>query len=307
MDDRLDIRTLEHLANRLGYEVRKMAEVAQHVRKYYRCFSIERKGKVRPVRQATGALATLQGRISDLLQTLAWPEEFQGGIKQRSARTNAARHVGASHALQSDIKDFFPSVRPEMVYGAFVGFGCSPDVARMLTRLTTFEHRVPQGARSSTMVANLVLWHRTFARAAGAAAARSATLTLYVDDLTVSGQRSLAGLQSITESIFEQSGLPVKPEKTVVGVVTDRTVVTGYCPTSAGLTMPRGYVLQVEQEIEDLASSASTLTAVEREKRERSIRGRIRYVGTADPESAAHLFERLTLALATSPSQVRGA
>jgi len=293
MRESLDIRTIEHLANRLGCSVEELQDVARSLGRHYRCFEIERKGKQRPIRQARGALETLQGRINDLLQSLPWPQEFQGGIRRRSARTNATRHCGATHVLQADIKDFFPSIRPEMVYRAFVGSGCSPDVARMLTMLTTFEHCVPQGAKSSTVVANLVLWHRSFERFRGAAEARRAALTLYVDDLTVSGQRSVGGMQKVAEGILQQSGLTAKREKTEVGPVTERTVVTGYRPTPDGLRMPQGYVRQVETQIEEFARTASTMDPQKRKNTQRSILGRIRYVATAEPEEARRLFELL--------------
>ena len=36
--------------------------------------------------------------------------------------------------------------------------GCSPEISSLLTKLTTFERHLPQGAPSSTMLANLVLY-----------------------------------------------------------------------------------------------------------------------------------------------------
>ena len=57
-----------------------------------------------------------------------------------------------------DVKDFFPNVRHYIVYRMFrreLGFG--RDVARLLTRLTTFRAGLPQGAPTSTAIANVLL------------------------------------------------------------------------------------------------------------------------------------------------------
>jgi len=297
MRDALNLRALDHLARCLRCSTQELLDTGRNAGRYYRRFTIERKGKLRPVRQPTGRLAALQGRLTAVLQELPWPAEFHGGIRRRSARTNAAQHLRASRVFQADIRDFFPSVRPEMVYEAFVAFGCSPDVARVLTQLTTLDHCVPQGARSSTMVANLVLWHLCLARLKGAARARKARPTLYVDDLTVSAKRSLGGMARVADAVVTQSGLALKRQKTVVGAVDDGTVITGYHPSPEGLRMPAGYLRQVETEIEQFGAMASTTCPEERARVERSIRGRIQYVASAEPREAQRLAKLLSQAM----------
>src|SRR3990172_1773681 len=79
------------------------------------------------------------------------------GIKRKSNITNAREHVGNDVVFTFDLKSFFPSVRPERVNRSLIDeLGCPSSVASLITKLVTVDFELPQGAPTSTDIANIV-------------------------------------------------------------------------------------------------------------------------------------------------------
>lgn len=94
--------------------------------------------------------------------------------------------------ISEDIKGFFPSTSVDRVFNIWHNFfGFSETVARCLTQLTTRHGELPQGAITSSFLANLVFWQdepTLHARLATQGLAYSR----YVDDIAVSSKSFLA-------------------------------------------------------------------------------------------------------------------
>lgn len=121
-------------------------------------------GSTRDTYDAYEPLKPIQRKIVDrLLVRVRYPEYLHGGIKDqahpRSIYSNAQVHGRAKTVVLQDIKDFFPSIKMAHVQQIFSGiFGFSDDVAEVLAMLTTRDGVVPQGASTSSYLANLVFW-----------------------------------------------------------------------------------------------------------------------------------------------------
>jgi hypothetical protein len=97
--------------------------------------------------------------VKRLLRPLSLPPHICGGIKGKNVLDNAVLHRNLRVLLKIDIKRFFPSITNKHVYAVWRDLlNCSPEISSLLTKLTTFERHLPQGAPSSTMLANLVLY-----------------------------------------------------------------------------------------------------------------------------------------------------
>ena len=99
---------------------------------------------------------------------------ISGYQKDKSYRTNAALHAGAKIVICEDVEGFFPSTSAARVYDIWrYFFGCTDTVGELLTKLTTKEGALPQGAITSSYLANLAFWrdepmlHASLAEAAG--------------------------------------------------------------------------------------------------------------------------------------------
>ena len=103
----------------------------------------------------------------------------------RSIATNAAPHVGRAVVVRCDLVDFFPQTSSARITAYFRAIGWSAAAAAILTRLTTHDGGLPQGAPTSPRLANLV--NRGLDRRLTAVARRyRGTYTRYADDLTFS-------------------------------------------------------------------------------------------------------------------------
>jgi hypothetical protein len=116
--------------------------------------------KLRIIDNPTEELKAVQSRIADrLLKPLVLPGHILGGIKGKSVLDNVALHHGSKVLVKIDVARFFPSISNRHVYRVWRDLlGCSPPISGILTQLTTFERHLPQGAPTSTMLANLVLY-----------------------------------------------------------------------------------------------------------------------------------------------------
>jgi hypothetical protein len=104
-------------------------------------------------------------------------------------------------------------------------FGCGDDVTWLLTRLTTFKGHLPQGARTSTALANLALL--PVARELAAyARARGLHFSVFVDDISVSGAAAHEMIDHIARRLGAR-GFALSRRKTAVMKSGRRQVVTG--------------------------------------------------------------------------------
>lgn len=100
-----------------------------------------------------------------LLAKVTYPLYLQGGIRDRENPRDHARnagiHAGQACVVNEDIADFFPSTTSEQVRDIWEHFfRFTPEVAECLTLLTTRRGQLPQGAKTSNHLANLVFWRQ---------------------------------------------------------------------------------------------------------------------------------------------------
>lgn len=113
----------------------------------------------------------------------------------------------------TDIKDFFPSITNGQVFRMFKENGFSNDIAHVITKLTTYLGSVPQGAPTSTAVANL-----TFVKVDKAlidyCALHNITYSRFVDDLSFSSDKDFIPLVREMISIIYKNGFKINRKKT---------------------------------------------------------------------------------------------
>jgi retron-type reverse transcriptase len=126
-----------------------------------------------------------------ILSRIIFPDYLTGSLKGKDYKVNAALHAGAKIVICEDISTFFPSTKADNVFDIWrFFFGFSNEVANCLTRLTTKDGALPQGAITSSYLANLAFWreeprvHAYFTRI-------GVTYSRYVDDMGLSSRRFL--------------------------------------------------------------------------------------------------------------------
>lgn len=155
-------------------------------------------------------LKAIQKRINSyLVENIQMPSYAFGGIKRKDNIRNARFHKGQKFVFQTDLKDFFPYITHKMVYEMFVRVGFSHDVSSLLTKLTTYKGHLPQGAPTSTTIANLV-FVPTGLEIQAIAEREGLRFTTFVDDVTMSSQSDFKHvvpeiIQTITSHGFKIS------------------------------------------------------------------------------------------------------
>lgn len=203
------ILSLNALSSALGFESELLAELASNADKYYRLAKPISKadGTIRQPFDATEPLKEVHRRIKDrILCHLSFPYYLTGSLKGTSYRVNAALHAGARIVICEDIEGFFPATSATVVFDVWRHLcGFSEDVARQLTKLTTKEGMLPQGAITSSYLANLAFW-RYEPLLHDAMFSLGIQYSRYVDDLTVSSKQFLSATQQ-TEVIAQLYGM----------------------------------------------------------------------------------------------------
>jgi RNA-directed DNA polymerase len=211
------------LAKRLGIPREKLRSIASEADSHYnpffqikppRPFAIKpSKIKVREIDRPLDPLLEVQKQIYfTLLRDLHVPEYICGGVKGRSVLDNVAHHQNEPTIVSLDIKSWFPSINAHQIYFVWrVVLKCSHKVARLLTKLTTFNGHLPQGAPTSTTLANFVLYSID-AQIRKAAALHGVNYSSWVDDIAFSGSNARK-LIPIAVSIFKSEGFRISRSK----------------------------------------------------------------------------------------------
>lgn len=153
-------------------------------------------GSLRLTFSVRNPLKMIQQRIlCTVLQNIDFPVYLMGGIRDRLLPRDyvrsAAIHARAREVIGEDVTQFFPSIHPGHVRSAFQHlFRFPPPVAELLTRACTFRNMLPQGACTSSYIANVVLYDVEPALVA-ALEAEGFSYDRYYDDINVSHTRVL--------------------------------------------------------------------------------------------------------------------
>lgn len=159
------IRSLQALASTLSCDADRLKYIARNISSFYDIFSREKKsGGARFISAPKKELKTIQKRInSRIFCYCVFPVYLQGSVKDdlnpRDFVSNATLHAQGKFFVLADISDFFPSINAKYVNNVFrYLFRFSPEVSELLVALTTLDGSLPQGAPTSSCLANLIFY-----------------------------------------------------------------------------------------------------------------------------------------------------
>ena len=203
-------KTKLNISQHLGWIVRYW----NNLEKEYSEFDISKKtGGIRKLSAPSARLKFVQKAINEkILAKQPLHRSCHGFTRKKSIVTNAKPHTGKEVLINIDLKDFFPSISAGRVYGIFLSLGFEVEVARFLTRITTYKSCLPQGAPTSPALANLTC-RRLDSRLAGLSKKLKARYTLYADDLTFSGKENIITGIPLIRQIIKDEGFVVAQKK----------------------------------------------------------------------------------------------
>lgn len=296
----LDLFSISHLEAILGHSFIELHDISSHAVKYYSPFALERKSraaakkiehkKSRLIDKPVDPLKTIQSRIdARILKTIILPEHLLGGVRGKSIVDNARQHLDARYLVTIDIKNFFPSISPQMVNSVWRKLlNCSPKIAFLLTGLTTCRDRLPQGAPTSTLLANLVLGSKD-AEIRAVCREHSVKYSSWLDDLAFSGDAAPRILGRII-TILTKAGFRVSHQKIRVMGPRNRKILNNLV-LGRFVTVRHEYIRQIRAGIYNLGhgrvSDSEVIARIE------SLRGSINFLRLFDIRKANVLLYQL--------------
>ena len=196
--------------------------------------------KGRLIEAPSRELKRIQTKIKNFLNCLEFPQIVFSGVKKRSYVDNAKMHLGTGtrRLYKIDLTAFFPTISRNTVYDFFTkDLNCSPDVASILTNLTTIDlkkctgtdlqpiyefldkkgvacyNHLISGSPCSQVLSYLVN-RPMFNELEDYAKSNNATMTIYVDDVTFSSESRLSSVfKEKVISITEKYGYKISEKK----------------------------------------------------------------------------------------------
>jgi hypothetical protein len=180
-------------------------------------------GSTRQVYNPADPLKDIQRRINrHIFGRVDFPIYLQGGIRDRKnprhCLANAKLHSNAKIVINEDISGFFPSITQQQVQDIWQYFFHFPsDIADILTKLTTHDGQLPQGAPTSSYLANLALW-KSEAPTVENLSMKGIRYSRYIDDITLSSthfqnDRSKTVMIEKVRSMCDRNNYQVKRSK----------------------------------------------------------------------------------------------
>lgn len=230
-----------HLTQRLGVPLATLKEVANNMPVFCSSFSSTSKsGKLREFSNPSDQLKEIQKRIDkNLLNALHIHPSAHGAVPQKSSKTNALPHLGSKYVLQLDLKSCFPNIHSTRVRKLFEKqLQCSPTVATILTKLTTFKYKLPQGFPTSPVILNLLALALD-EKISSFIATKGLIYTRYIDDITISGDYISEKTCCRVKKIIENEGFILNLKKEFLSQGETAPIVTGINTSGSSLKTPR--------------------------------------------------------------------
>jgi retron-type reverse transcriptase len=181
------VRSKARLARVLGRSSRFLVARAHRPELYKTWREEKASGGYREIEAPREDLKAIQRRIADLLQRVLAPSYLFSPVKGRSYIDNALEHRESTEIRLLDVVNYFGNCTDRAVYDFFKSdLKCAPDIAWILTGLSTRGGHLPQGSPCSPIL-SFYSCQKMWGEIASLCRKQGCKITVYVDDLTISG------------------------------------------------------------------------------------------------------------------------
>jgi hypothetical protein len=187
-------------------------------------------GGIREITNPSYELKKIQRLLLKYIRRIELSEWLMSAQKGRCYIDNARFHLGATYVATADIKGFYANCSSKKVYALLCDvFEMSTDLAGLINKLLSLDGHLPTGTPTSQIIA-FWAYKEMFFEIAELAHKNGYKFTLYVDDLTFSGDKpiSKAFINSIN-SILLRYDHRLKPGKIRFFSPSKIKTITGSC------------------------------------------------------------------------------
>lgn len=261
------LKSTHKLAGLLKLSPAALERLTSNADQQYREFDIKQGAKTRRVEAPSDELKGVQGRLASLLSRITPEDYLYCPAKRRCYVRNAAKHRQNRVVACLDISMFFPSTLQRRVFTFFQKeMRCARDVAGILAQLACYKGHLPTGSPLSPIMAHYAfvdVWRSI----STLCSLNALQLTVYVDDVTISGDSVPERLLWEVRKIIHGAGLAYHKEKRFVDCCAE---VTGVIIRDGKLGVPNRKHLKMHV---TRKSATRTRNEIDRQKALASVRG----------------------------------
>jgi hypothetical protein len=220
-------------------------------------------------------LKIVQATLAKLLTRIEPPDYLFCPVKGRDYIKNAAQHRGNPVVRCLDIRKFFPNTSARRVFWFFhTVMGCERDIAGTLTNVACYQGHLPTGSPLSPILsyfAHIDVWEMV----AATCKANGYMLTVYIDDVTISGSKVSAKVMWDIKKAIHRAGHRYHKEKLFVNGPAE---ITGVMVIGDVLVPPYRQQKKIRQSVAALKEKLSPLVARRLEGQLIGLRGQLRQI-----------------------------
>lgn len=294
----LPILSLNKFSFRLGIHREKIEKIAEKADSYYAPFPKNTGGKERIIDNPVGLLKEIQNRIHErILSTIPLPDFVIGGVRGKKPYEHPQRHINKPVVVTLDVKDCFPNITNRQVFDIWHRqLKCSPEVARLATRLTTSKGHLPLGAPTSNCLSNLALQPclTDVIKIAATFGFLPDSIGQYIDDLAFSGPTLPEGFIPLIVKEFSRHGFKINRNKIRIMRSNEPQVVTKKI-VNKKVSIPKAKRNKVRAALHNLKNMDPENPLYR--KQYRSLKGRINNLKDFHPDLAKRMrveFDKMT-------------
>jgi RNA-directed DNA polymerase len=241
----------------------------------------------RTIEEPVPALKKLQSHIlTELEQTITFPDCVHGGVRGRSIKTNALVHRGAKYILKMDIKKFFRSTTFQHVHSGLAGYvGVLPELINDFV-FCFYDNHLPTGAPTSPFLGNIACYGLDICMMDHAEQMQY-KYTRYIDDITISQNTPTRNweLISFITDIVTCMGYRINSKKTRwMTTGSDNMLVTGITQDKEGrFRVARTFYRNLRDQLYLEAKISSFIPE--------ELKGKLSYVYSVSPEQYIQLMD----------------
>ncbi len=195
---------------------------------WYKTFYIKKNnGKYRRIDEPKNELKKIQKWIlRNLLEDLSISDNANAYIKNRTILDNAKVHLGKEYIFKIDLKNFFQSIKYDIVFDLFIQFGFDIEYSKIISKLVTYRGSLPQGAPTSPCISNLIF--KNIDEEINDYISRfNINYTRYADDMIFSGNIEIKYIYTFVKKILFDNEFKINSNKTKLISSNHRQTVTG--------------------------------------------------------------------------------
>ncbi len=214
------------LAALLKISTRELRFLTTQAGGLYREFPVAKKnGGTRDVENPARQLKLVQARLARWLGHIAPPDYLFCPVKGRCYVSNAALHRGQRVIRCLDVRKYFPSTHARRVFWFFRKImKCERDIAATITALATYQGHLPTGSPLSPILAYYAHYD-VWQAIAAICQEHGYKLSVYIDDVTISGSSISPEVMWRIKREIHRSGLRYHKEKSFYDGVAEITGV----------------------------------------------------------------------------------